>query len=167
MAKEELPKDFRYLVRIHNTDLDGNKAVYMALTKINGISYSVSSALCQLAKIEKTQKAGTLKDAQVQKLDETIKNFSELAPAWMLNRRNDVNDGQNRHLYTGDLQFSQDNDIRMMKKIRSYKGVRHSIGQPVRGQRTRSNFRRNKGKGPGVIRSKATKAANAEKENKK
>ena len=33
-----------------------------------------------------------------------------------------------------------------MKKIRSYRGVRHGIGLPVRGQRTKSNFRKNKGK---------------------
>jgi small subunit ribosomal protein S13 len=46
-----------------------------------------------------------------------------------------------------------------MKKIRSYRGVRHGIGLPVRGQRTKSNFRRNKGKvSLGVAKKETTKA---------
>ena len=164
---ETQPKDFRYLVRVHNTDLDGNKHVHMALRKINGISYSMAHAICAVAKVDQTQKVGTLNNAQVQKLDETIKNIAEIVPDWMLNRRRDVIDGVNRHIYLGDLDYAQEQYIRMMKKMRSYKGIRHSLGQPVRGQRTRSNFRKNKGKGPGVIRSKETKAAQAEKESKK
>ncbi len=67
-------------------------------------------------------------------------------PVWMLNRRKDLELGEDRHLITSDLTFTQDNDIKMLKKIRSYKGVRHILGQPVRGQRTKSNFRKNKGK---------------------
>ena len=55
------------------------------------------------------------------------------------------------------LSFTQDNDIKMMKKIKSYKGVRHILGQPVRGQRTKSNFRKNKGKVLGVKRKEGTK----------
>ncbi len=47
----------------------------------------------------------------------------------------------------------------MMKKIKSYKGVRHMFGLTVRGQRTRSNFRKNKGKVRlGVTRKKAEPA---------
>ena len=167
MAKEEVSKDFRYLVRIANTDLDGNKPIYKALTKIKGISFSYSNAVCQVSKIDKYSKTGMLKDPEIQKLDVTIKNMAEVVPSWLLNRRKDTSDGTDKHLLAGELQFAHENDIRMMKKIRSYKGIRHGLGLPVRGQRTRSNFRRNKGKGPGVIRSKATKAANAEKENKK
>ena len=43
-------------------------------------------------------------------------------------------------------------DIKMMKMIKSYKGVRHAIGQPVRGQRTKAHFR--KGSSLGVIKKK-------------
>ena len=46
--------------------------------------------------------------------------------------------------------------IRRMKKIKPYKGVRHSIGQPVRGQRTKANFRRNKGKSSAGAKKKVT-----------
>ena len=77
----------------------------------------------------------------------------------MVNRRNDYDTGQNKHLLTGDLQFTVENDIKMMKKMKCYKGVRHILGQPVRGQRTRSNFRRNKGKVMGVRRSSGAKSS--------
>ena len=43
-------------------------------------------------------------------------------------------------------------DIRRLKKIKSYKGIRHSLGQPVRGQRTKAHFR--KGRAVGVKRVK-------------
>ena len=56
------------------------------------------------------------------------------------------------------MSFTQDNDIKMLKKIKSYKGIRHSLGLPVRGQRTRSNFRKNKGKVMGVKRKEGAKA---------
>ena len=56
--------------------------------------------------------------------------------------------------------FAQENDVKRLKRIRSYVGVRHGQGLPVRGQRTKSNFRRNKGKGPlGVKKKEAAKAA--------
>jgi small subunit ribosomal protein S13 len=56
------------------------------------------------------------------------------------------------HIITTDLAFIKDNDIKMMKKIRCYRGVRHIRGLPVRGQNTRSKFRKNKGKAMGVKR---------------
>ena len=51
-----------------------------------------------------------------------------------------------------ELDMRKDFEIRKMKKIRSYKGVRHIMGQPVRGQRTRAHFRKT-GKAVGVKRS--------------
>ena len=49
-----------------------------------------------------------------------------------------------------DLELQTEFDIKRMKKIKSYKGVRHSAGQPVRGQRTKSHFRKNKAKSGGI-----------------
>jgi len=73
----------------------------------------------------------------------------------MLNRRNDYETNENMHLIGPDIKYVQENDIKLMKKIRSYKGIRHMKGLPVRGQRTKANFRRNKGKGSlGVQRKK-------------
>ncbi len=145
-------KDFRYLVRIMNTDLDGNKQIIDALRKIKGISFSFASAVCTLSSVDKTKKAGYLSEDEVRNIESHIKRAPNLMPLWMLNRRKDLEDGTDKHLFTADLDYSVDNDIKVMKKMRSYRGIRHGMGAPVRGQRTRSNFRRNKGKVLGVVK---------------
>ena len=156
---EEQKQELRYFVRISNTDLDGNRQIQNALIKIKGISTMMSHAILKSARIEKTKKAGYLTDEQAGKIDEIIKEPGKFGiPAWMFNRRKDPEDSQDKHLTGSNLTFIQDNDIKMMKKIKSYKGVRHSSGLPVRGQRTRSNFRKNKGKVMGVKKKEGAKA---------
>ena len=62
----------------------------------------------------------------------------------MMNRRKDYEDGKDKHLLTSSLDLQKELDIKRLKKIRSYRGLRHALGQPVRGQRTKSHFRKNK-----------------------
>lgn len=144
---KEQNDDFNYFIRVANTDLDGNKQIAHALTKIKGVSFMFSNMVCNFADVDKTSKAGYLKDEVVKKLDEILNNLSKYnTPAWMLNRRKNYEDGKDYHIISGDLSFVHENDIKRLKKIRSYRGVRHGLGLPVRGQRTKSNFRRNKGK---------------------
>ena len=144
---------YRHIVRVVNTDLDGKKQLLYALTKIRGISYQFANAVCHLTGISQSKKAGDLTDKEVEKLDAVIKAPAQYTiPAWMYNRRKDYETGADKHLFGTDIKFIQDGDIRIMKKIKCYRGVRHSLGLPVRGQRTRSNFRKNKGKVLGVIR---------------
>ncbi len=140
-------KEFKHLVRIANTDLDGNKSIYKALTKIRGIGFMFSNMLCSLTNVDKNAKTGYLANEQTKKLDDAIKNPEKFnVPSWMFNRRRDIEDGKDKHLVAADLRFSQETDVKMMKKIKSYKGMRHAFGLPVRGQKTKSNFRKNKGK---------------------
>jgi len=156
---EEPKQELKYFVRIANTDLDGNKPIGHALTKIKGISFMFSNAVLYAAGIEKTKKAGYLSDEQTGKIDDVIKEPSKFGiPSWLFNRKKDPEDGTDKHLLGSTLNFIQDNDIKMMKKVKSYKGIRHSLGLPVRGQRTRSNFRKNKGKVLGVKKKEGTKA---------
>lgn len=144
---KEQKDNFKYFVRIANTDLDGNKSIGNALRKIKGVSFMFSNMICNIAGVDKAAKSGYLTDEQVKKLDEILNNLSKYnAPVWMLNRRKNYDDGKDYHLVTGNLSFAEENDVKRMKKIRSYRGVRHGVGLPVRGQRTKSNFRRNKGK---------------------
>ena len=155
----ESKQELKYFVRIANTDLDGNKSLHHSLTKIKGINFMFSNAICNAAGIEKTKKTGYLTDGEASKIDEIIKEPSKFKlPPWLFNRKADPQDGTDKHLTGTTLTFTQDNDIKMMKKIRSYKGVRHSLGLPVRGQRTKSNFRKNKGKVLGVKRKERAKA---------
>jgi small subunit ribosomal protein S13 len=160
MAEEK----YRQLVRIVNTDVDGNSPVGHAIKNIRGVGFTFAKAVCYAAKIDGNIKSGALNAAQLEKLEDVIKNPSKYSiPTWLYNRRKDPETGANLHLVTSELDFAKNNDVRLLKKIKAYKGIRHMFGQPVRGQRTRSNFRRNKGKPMGVIRSKAMKAAVAEK----
>ena len=156
---EEQKQELKYFVRIANTDLDGNKSIQNALTKIKGISFMLSHAILNTAHIEKTKKAGYLTENDVNKIDEIIKEPSKFGiPTWMFNRKKDPEDGMDKHLVGTSLAFTHDNDIKMMKKAKSYKGIRHMLGLPVRGQRTRSNFRKNKGKVMGVKKKEGAKS---------
>ncbi|MBW3010692.1 30S ribosomal protein S13 [Candidatus Woesearchaeota archaeon] len=147
-------KDFNPLVRVVNVDLDGNKAFYFALTKIPGVSYTFANAICKISGIDRNFKTGYLKEAEIKKIEKILEDpIGSGIPVWMLNRRKDPGEGTDRHILTGDIKFIKTNDIRNMQKIKSYKGLRHQWGLPVRGQRTRGNFR--KGSAIGVKR-KAT-----------
>ena len=166
MAKKEQSEtekedsDFRYIVRVGNTDLDGKKPVKQALLKIKGVSFSYSNMVCKLSGIDQNRRIGELDDDEIKKLDMIVRNPAGYgAPAWLYNRRKDRETGADMHFITADLDFSKENDIKMLKMVKSYRGLRHQWGLPVRGQRTKSNFRPNKGKGSlGVKRRKGAKS---------
>ena len=162
-ADKDKKDNFKYFVRIANTDLEGNKSIGNALKKIKGVSIMFSNLICNIAQVDKTAKAGYLKDEEVKKLDDVLSDpLKYNAPVWMLNRRKNYEDGKDYHLVTGNLSFAEENDIKSMKKIRSYRGVRHGVGLPVRGQRTKSNFRKNKGKASlGVVKKENVKTDKA------
>jgi len=150
-----MSQEFRQIIRIGGVDLDGNKPVSHQLTRVPGVSVNFSNMICSLVTVSKIKKAGDLSDEEVKRLDDALSNPSKFgAPSWMLNRRKDPETGEDVHLVSADLKFVQGNDIKIMRKIKSYKGVRHSARLPVRGQKTKSNFRSNKGKVAGVKRKK-------------
>jgi len=152
-------KEMRHLVRIANTDLDGTKPIYSALTQIKGVSWSFANMICNLLKVDKKSQVGYLEDKTIEQLDGFLKDAQKHgAPSWMLNRRRDLETGNDMHLLSADIDFVVDNDLKRMKMIKSYKGVRHIQGLPVRGQKTKSNFRKNKGHVLGVKRRSGAKA---------
>jgi small subunit ribosomal protein S13 len=155
------------LIRILSTDIPGTCAIYSGLTKIKGISWAMSNAVCHSLNLDKNRKIISLNPDEIAKISAFIKNPK--VPEWLLNRKKEMETGVSRHLITTDLDLARDFDIRRMKKIKSYRGWRHALGQPVRGQRTRSHFR--KGAAIGVAKGKAAKAAaaavSASKEEKK
>ncbi|MBU1201822.1 MAG: 30S ribosomal protein S13 [Nanoarchaeota archaeon] len=149
--------EFKHLVRVASTDLDGRKKVMFALTKIKGIHLMLANAVCNLVSVDKNKRTGTLSDNEVEKLNEAVTQIDKKGlPEWLLNRRKDPETGLDKHIIGPDLKFTEDNDIKMLKKIKSYKGFRHQWGLPVRGQRTKSNFRKNKGKGSLGVKKKTT-----------
>lgn len=162
VAKEEKrpEKEREEVVRIISTDVPARLSVYAGLTKIKGISWAFSSAICKILNIDKKRKVSTLTDAEIKKITSFIKNPSSL-PSWILNRRRDIETGKDKHLITTELDLQREFDIRRMKKIKCYKGIRHALGQPVRGQRTRSHFR--KGRSVGVTRKKTAQPTSEKK----
>jgi len=154
MAKEEQVKqetNFKHIVRIANVDVPGEKQIRFALTKIKGVGINLADSICKLAGVDRTLKAGNLKEAQVASLDKVVNNpLASGVPVWMANRRKDYDTSEDKHLITGTLNFVKDNDLKRLKKIKTLRGIRHQRGLPVRGQRTRSNFRKTKGKVVGV-----------------
>ena len=137
--KPELMEDIR-LIRILSTDIPGNKKLYCGLTYIKGISWSISNAICKQLNVDKNKKIQDLTKEEVEKISVFIKNPN--LPEFLLNRRKDYESGNNKHLYGADLDLQKEFDIKKLKKMKAYKGIRHQLGQPVRGQRTKSHFRK-------------------------
>ncbi len=146
-----MEEDFKHMVRIARKDVDGNKTIVNAITDIKGVGKALSGALCTALDLDPNQKIGYLPDKEVERLEEAVKNPQNLKiPQWMLNRRNDYETGETTHLIESDLLMSLRDDLNRMKKTRSYKGRRHEVGLPVRGQKTKATFR--KGSSVGVSR---------------
>ena len=60
-----MEQKIKAIVRVANTDIDGNKSVYMALRKIRGISFMFSNAICNYLNLEKQRKVGTLEEKEI------------------------------------------------------------------------------------------------------
>ncbi|HOT03298.1 MAG TPA: 30S ribosomal protein S13 [Methanolinea sp.] len=138
MAQEE---EIRYFVRISNTDLDGTKPVLTALTGIRGVGRHTASVIAAMAKVNGRELMGRLKEEDVEKLRAAVEGYAQKVPGWMVNRPKDVYTGEARHLLGTEVSTTLDEDINIMRKIRSYRGIRHETGQKVRGQRTKSTGR--------------------------
>ncbi len=144
-------ENFKHIVRIANIDLPGNQVLRFAMKQIKGIGVNLADAICAAAEVNKHSRTGELSDQDVSKINKVITSLAESGiPAHLFNRRKDYETGEDLHVITSTLNFVKDNDLKRLKKIKTYRGVRHLRGLPVRGQRTRSNFRRNKGKVVGV-----------------
>ncbi|HWG92249.1 MAG TPA: 30S ribosomal protein S13 [Candidatus Thermoplasmatota archaeon] len=141
MAEQKQKDDFRYIVRIANTDLDGNDQVEVALDKVKGIGLRIGALVAVRSGINRFEKIGNLSDDQIAKIQEEVDRIPEFVPTWMLNRAKDVDTGDDFHLVGTDLETKKRDDLNRLKKIRTYRGLRHEDGQKVRGQRSRSNGR--------------------------
>ena len=112
------------MARIANVTIPSEKQVWIALTYVFGIGRTTSKAILAEAKIEPTTRVKDLTEAEVQKINDLV--------------------GKNATV-EGDLKRLVTNNIKRLKDINSYKGVRHKAGLPVNGQRTRTNARTRKG----------------------
>ena len=146
--------DFKYIIRIANSDVSGEERIGNALTSIRGVGPRISNAIIQKLGLNPSKMAGKLDDKNIADIEDTIINLNEHIPDWLLNRQKDYDTGEDIHSVSVELKMTNDEDLNRMKKVKSYRGIRHASGHKVRGQRTYSNGR--KGLALGVSRKKGT-----------
>jgi small subunit ribosomal protein S13 len=138
---EDKKEDFKYIVRIANSDLDGDKKVVHALTAIKGVGNRVAEVLINRTGIPRNEKIGNLSDEEVDRLEKYLLELSDQTPGWLLNKQRDMWTGEDLHLLGSEMDMRKQEDINILKKIRCYRGIRHEKGQKVRGQRTKAHGR--------------------------
>jgi small subunit ribosomal protein S13 len=113
------------MARIANVTIPDQKQVQISLTYIYGIGPVYAARILEATGIEATTRVKDLTETELQKIrDEIDANF----------------------LVEGDLQRIVANNIKRLKDINAYRGLRHKNGLPSRGQRTRTNARTRRGK---------------------
>ena len=117
------------MARIAGVTIPAEKQVWIALTYIYGISETTSRSILAAAKIEPTTRVKDLTEAEEQKLRDII---------------------DSEYTVEGDLQRLVTNNIKRLKDVNAYRGLRHKAGLPTRGQRTRTNARTRKGRAVAV-----------------
>ena len=155
MSLTTRPSNFREKVffRKLRSQVDGNAKIEYGLTQIRGIGMRFAQAVVRVAKIDINLRIGAIPEKDLNRIEEIIIDpIKNGIPAWMVNRKKDLVTGENLHIIGNRLELSVRRDIDRMKRIRSYKGVRHHRGLKVRGQRTKSTGRH--GLVVGVIRKK-------------
>ncbi len=137
-----MSKEFRHIVRIQGTDLDGSQKLGFALAKIKGVNINVANAIIKITNLDPDIRIGHINDEDVNKIEQVLEDpVKRGIPHWLLNYRREFQTGENTHLIGSDLVLRVKTNIDFMKKIKTRKGIRHSLGLKVRGQRTKTTGR--------------------------
>ena len=113
------------MARISGVTIPDNKQIHIALTYVYGIGPKVSAEIVAAAKVEPTVRVKDLTDAEISRIQDTINET---------------------YTVEGELQRIVVGNIKRLKDINSYRGLRHQANLPTRGQRTRTNARTKRGK---------------------
>lgn len=113
------------MARISGVTIPAEKQVWVALTYIYGIGQKTAHDIVAKAKVEPTTRVKNLTDAELSHIQEVINAD---------------------HVVEGELQRMVSGNVKRLKDIKSYRGARHAIGLPSRGQRTKTNARTRRGK---------------------
>ena len=118
-------KDNR-MARIVGVDIPRNKKIAFSLCYIHGIGLSTALKICEKAKVDTAKRVQELTEKQVSKIREIISSL-------------EIN-------VEGELRSFNAMNIKRLKDVGAYKGIRHRRGLPANGQRTKTNSRTRKGK---------------------
>lgn len=138
------PKNFREKVffRKLRSQVDGSAKIEYGLTQIRGIGKRFAQAIVIAAGFDSNIRIGAIQEKDLNKLEEIILNPLKYGiPVWMLNRKKDLRTGEDLHVIGNQLEITVKRDVDRMKRIKSYKGVRHHLRLKVRGQKTKSTGR--------------------------
>lgn len=113
-------------IRIAGVEIPTEKKINIALTYIYGIGAATAEKILELARVDKEKRANALSDDEVSRVRSVIEG--------------------GKVKIEGELRQEIYQNIKRLKDIRSYRGIRHKLGLPVRGQRTRTNAHTRKGK---------------------
>jgi len=142
--------DFQGLLRVLNTNVDGQDNVMYAITRIRGVGRRFANLILKKAEIDLTKRAGELSNEELERIRAVMDAPTQFdIPTWFLNRRKDRKSGDDLHLIANQLDAKLREDIERMKKIRLHRGLRHSWGIRVRGQHTKTTGRRGRSLGLG------------------
>ncbi|MFW9833468.1 MAG: 30S ribosomal protein S13 [Candidatus Thorarchaeota archaeon] len=137
-----MSEEYKHIVRVSGSDIDGHENILQGLTRIRGVGLRLSQAIITKLGIDPSQRFGFLKDADLKKIEKILKDpVASEFPDWYVNRQRDRMSGKMLHLTGSDLDFAHRNDIDRLRRIKSWRGVRHSLGLRVRGQHTRTTGR--------------------------
>jgi small subunit ribosomal protein S13 len=113
------------MARISGVTIPDGKQVHIALTYVYGIGPKSSNDILTAAKVEPTVRVKNLTDAEISRIQDVINE---------------------QFTVEGELQRIVSGNIKRLKDINSYRGLRHKNNLPARGQRTRTNARTRRGK---------------------
>ena len=113
------------MARVLGIDLPSNKRLEIALTYLYGIGRKLSNQVIAKLNLDPNMRASRLTEEDVARLNALL---------------------QSQYIVEGDLRRQVQNNIKRLISIHCYRGMRHRLGLPVRGQRTRTNARTRKGK---------------------
>lgn len=111
--------------RIIGTDIPNNKRLVIALTYIYGVGVASAQQICEQLGLDPSMRAVNLSEEDKARINALL---------------------QSKYVVEGDLRRQVQSNIKRLIGIHSYRGMRHRLGLPVRGQRTRTNARTRKGK---------------------
>ncbi|CCK68789.1 40S ribosomal protein uS13 KNAG_0C02760 [Huiozyma naganishii CBS 8797] len=134
---------FQHILRLLNTNVDGNIKIVYALTTIKGVGRRYSNLVCKKADINLNKRAGELTQEELERVVQIMQNPTHYKiPAWFLSRQKDIADGKDYHPLANNVESKLRDDLERLKKIRAHRGIRHFWGLRVRGQHTKTTGRR-------------------------
>ena len=95
--------NFRYIVRLANTDLDGTRSAALALTSVHGVGLRLAETTCRLAQVDPHEMLGNLAEPTVEGIEALLQSLPTKVPAWMVNHPTEPVLGESPHLLGADL----------------------------------------------------------------